>query len=125
MRRRSGPSEPDQIECCTSNSIQQHEATNGHQSDADAGISAVRHQCAKKETSRQQNGGPDEANRRGRPDRETIEAPQRQPRGDVHEREQRSVRVTERQHQSPHLIIDIQIPAELEAMQRLEQQAHE
>lgn len=79
MRRRSGPSEPDQIECYTSNSIQQHEAAHRHQSDANAGISAVRHQCAKKETSRQQNGGPDEANRRGRPDRETIEAPQRQP----------------------------------------------
>mgnify|MGYP003694523493 CR=1 FL=1 len=43
--------------------------------------------------------------------------------GDVDQREQRSVRVREREHQSPRLVADIEIPADLEAVQCFERAA--
>ena len=43
--------------------------------------------------------------------------------GDVHEREQRSVRVSECEHESPRFVSDIDIPPDLETVQRFEDAA--
>src|SRR5215471_4389317 len=66
----------------------------------------------------QEDGGPNQCKRNRRPELEAFHASRRQTGGDVHEREQRSMRVREREHEPPHFVSNIDEPADLEAMQR-------
>src|SRR6266516_4246669 len=71
----------------------------------------------------QEDGGPNQCKGNRRPELEAFHASRRQTRGDVQEREQRSVRVREREHEPPHFVSNIDIPADLEAMQRFKRAA--
>jgi len=112
------PSKPGQVERDLRDAVEQEERTDRHEPDAQSGIAAVGYDAAEEESRRQEDGGPNQCKRNRWPEREAFHASRRQTGGDVYEREQRSMRVREREHEPPHFVSNIDIPADLEAMQR-------
>ncbi len=116
-------SKPGQVERDSRDAVEQEERADRHEPDAQSGIAAVGYDAAEKESRRQEDGGPNQCKGNRRPELEAFHASRRQTRGDVQEREQRSVRVREREHEPPHFVSNIDIPADLEAMQRFKRAA--
>src|SRR5439155_26006345 len=111
-------SKPGQVERDSRDAVEQEERADRHEPDAQSGIAAVGYDAAEKESRWQEDGGPNQCEGNRRPELEAFYVSRRQTGGDVHEREQRSMRVREREHEQPHFVSDIDIPADLEAMQR-------
>jgi len=113
-------SKPGQVERDSRDAVEQEERADRHEPDAQSGITTVGYDAAEKESRWQEDGGPNQCKGNRRPELQAFHASRRQTRDDVHERKQRSMRVREREHKSPHFVSNIDIPADLEAMQRFE-----
>src|SRR4029077_11256082 len=84
-------SKPGQVERDSRDAVEQKERADRHEPDAQSGIAAVGYDAAEKESRRQEDGGPNQCKRNRRPELEAFHVSRRQTRGDVQEREPRSV----------------------------------
>ena len=112
------PSKPGQVERDSRDAVEEEERADRHEPDAQSGIAAIGYDAANKEARWQEDGGPNQCKGNGRPEFEAFHVSRRQTGRDVQKRKQRSVRMREREHEPPHFVSNIDIPADLEAMQR-------
>src|SRR4030095_1201175 len=109
-----------QVERGPPDAVKHKQGANGHQPDTGGWIAIVGKEGTEEESARQENRGPDQRERSGRAQFETLHAPNCQADSDVDQCEHRPVEMPKRKHEPPHFISDIQIPRNLKAVHRLQ-----